>query len=606
LLTDRIIVTFGADLSTMSNPSDQGKLSQRIAETMVRGFDKHYRLFRESSAGAKGRFERAEWLEGQRAVRERIQFYDDRVRETVEALQFEFAAARLDDAVWQQSKLFFIGLLTDHKQPELAETFFNSVFCQIMHRTYFHNDFIFVRPAVSTEYIESDPPTYRSYYPNEAGFRASVVQVFEDFRWDREFEDLERDVDYILRSIAAHLGSFPPREANLQIQVLSSAFYRNKGAYVIGKAVNGAQEYPFTVPVLHSPEGMLYLDTIILDAWRIGVLFSLSRAYFMLDMEVPSGYVQFLRSIMPNKPRSELYTMLGLGKQGKTMFFRDLIFHLHHSADQFIVAPGIRGLVMMVFTLPSYPYVFKVIKDVFGSSKEVDHETVRRKYQLVKQVDRVGRMADTLEFSKVALPRNRFSPELVAELYREVPSLIEEDGDDLIIKHVYIERRMEPLNMYLEKAEKAGRDDLVDHVVQEYGNAIRELAIANIFPGDLLWKNFGVTRYGRVVFYDYDEIEYMTDCKFRRIPAPPDFETEMSGEVWYSVSRLDVFPEEFETFLLVSDRIRNSFMRHHADLFDVAFWQNAQEQIRQGRVQDFFPYPEPQRFCHLYGADEHR
>jgi isocitrate dehydrogenase kinase/phosphatase len=599
-------VTFGADLSTMSNPSDQGKLSQRIAETMVRGFDKHYRLFRESSAGAKGRFERAEWLEGQRAVRERIQFYDDRVRETVEALQFEFAAARLDDAVWQQSKLFFIGLLTDHKQPELAETFFNSVFCQIMHRTYFHNDFIFVRPAVSTEYIESDPPTYRSYYPNEAGFRASVVQVFEDFRWDREFEDLERDVDYILRSIAAHLGSFPPREANLQIQVLSSAFYRNKGAYVIGKAVNGAQEYPFTVPVLHSPEGMLYLDTIILDAWRIGVLFSLSRAYFMLDMEVPSGYVQFLRSIMPNKPRSELYTMLGLGKQGKTMFFRDLIFHLHHSADQFIVAPGIRGLVMMVFTLPSYPYVFKVIKDVFGSSKEVDHETVRRKYQLVKQVDRVGRMADTLEFSKVALPRNRFSPELVAELYREVPSLIEEDGDDLIIKHLYIERRMEPLNMYLEKAEKAGRDDLVDHVVQEYGNAIRELAIANIFPGDLLWKNFGVTRYGRVVFYDYDEIEYMTDCKFRRIPAPPDFETEMSGEVWYSVSRLDVFPEEFETFLLVSDRIRNSFMRYHADLFDVAFWQNAQEQIRQGRVQDFFPYPEPQRFCHLYGADEHR
>ena len=599
-------MTFGADLSTMSNPSDQGKLSQRIAETMVRGFDKHYRLFRESSAGAKGRFERAEWLEGQRAVRERIQFYDDRVRETVEALQFEFAAARLDDAVWQQSKLFFIGLLTDHKQPELAETFFNSVFCQIMHRTYFHNDFIFVRPAVSTEYIESDPPTYRSYYPNEAGFRASVVQVFEDFRWEREFEDLERDVDYILRSIAAHLDSFPPREANLQIQVLSSAFYRNKGAYVIGKAVNGAQEYPFTVPVLHSPEGMLYLDTIILDAWRIGVLFSLSRAYFMLDMEVPSGYVQFLRSIMPNKPRSELYTMLGLGKQGKTMFFRDLIFHLHHSADQFIVAPGIRGLVMMVFTLPSYPYVFKVIKDVFGSSKEVDHETVRRKYQLVKQVDRVGRMADTLEFSKVALPRNRFSPELVAELYREVPSLIEEDGDDLIIKHVYIERRMEPLNMYLEKAEKAGRDDLVDHVVQEYGNAIRELAIANIFPGDLLWKNFGVTRYGRVVFYDYDEIEYMTDCKFRRIPPPPDFETEMSGEVWYSVSRLDVFPEEFETFLLVSDRIRNSFMRHHADLFDVAFWQNAQEQIRQGWVQDFFPYPELQRFCHLYGADEHR
>lgn len=588
----------------MSNLAEQDKLSHRIAQTMVRGFDKHYRLFRECSASAKGRFERAEWIEGQHAMRERIQFYDDRVRETVETLQAEFEAASLDETIWQQAKLLYIGLLMDHKQPELAETFFNSVFCQMMHRTYFHNDFIFVRPAVSTEYIESEPPTYRSYYPNEAGFRASIARVFKDFEWKREFEDLDRDVEYVLRSIAAHLGAMPAREANLQIQVLSSAFFRNKGAYVIGKAVNGAHEYPFTVPILHSPQGKLYLDTVILDAWRIGVLFSLSRAYFMVDMEVPSGYVQFLRSIMPNKPRSELYTMLGLGKQGKTMFFRDLIFHLHHSADQFIVAPGIRGLVMMVFTLPSYPYVFKVIKDVFGSSKEVDHETVRRKYQLVKQVDRVGRMADTLEFSKVALPRHRFSPELIAELYKEVPSLIEEDGDDLIIKHMYIERRMEPLNMYLEKAEKAGRADMVDHVVQEYGNAIRELAIANIFPGDMLWKNFGVTRYGRVVFYDYDEIEYMTDCKFRRIPPAPDFETEMSGEVWYSVSRLDVFPEEFETFLLVSNRIRDAFMRHHADLFDVQFWQSAQEEIRQGHVQDFFPYPESQRFCQLYGGDQ--
>ena len=226
----------------------------------------------------------------------------------------------------------------------------------------------------------------------------------------------------------------------------------------------------------------------------------------MVDMDVPSSYVQFLRSIMANKPRSELYTMLGLGKQGKTIFFRDLFYHLHHSEDKFIIAPGIPGLVMLVFTLPSYPYVFKMIKDVFGASKEVDHDTVRRKYQLVKHVDRVGRMADTLEFSYAALPRNRFSPELVDELYKLVPSLMEEDGNDLIFKHLYIERRMEPLNLYLEKVERAGRYDLLEHAVRDYGDAIRELASANIFPGDMLWKNFGITRYGRVVFYDYDEI----------------------------------------------------------------------------------------------------
>jgi isocitrate dehydrogenase kinase/phosphatase len=576
-------------------------IAESIANVLVDGFNKHYRLFHESSALAKPRFENARWQEGQQAVKDRIQFYDDRVRETTGRLQQEFNSDNLSDAVWQHAKLHYIGLLTNHKQPELAETFFNSVCCRILHRTYFHNDFIFVRPAVSTEYLESDPPTYRCYYPNEADFLAPIRQIFMDFKWAPAFEDLDRDAGYILQSIETQLGDIPAREANLQIRVLNSAFYRNKGAYVIGKVVNGAFEYPFAVPVLHSDDGKLYLDTIILDAWRIGVLFSLSRAYFMVDMEVPSGYVQFLRSIMPSKPRSELYTMLGLGKQGKTMFFRDLIFHLHHSADQFIVAPGIPGLVMLVFTLPSYPYVFKVIKDVFGSSKEVDHDTVRRKYQLVKQVDRVGRMADTLEFSKVALPRNRFSQELIDALYKEVPSLMEEDGDDLVIKHLYIERRMEPLNLYLENARKAGRDEQIDSAVCEYGNAIRELAIANIFPGDLLWKNFGVTRYGRVVFYDYDEIEYMTDCKFRRIPPPPNFEAEMSGEVWYSVSRLDVFPEEFETFLMVSDRIRDAFMRHHRELFDAEFWLRTQEQIRKGEVQDFFPYPESLRFCNVFG-----
>ena len=576
--------------------------AQLIARTLMEGFDKHYRLFRASSAQAKARFEAADWPGVHRAVRERIQFYDDRVAETVARLHRDFNAATVDDIVWQQAKLYYIGLLTDHNQPELAETFFNSVYCKILHRTYFHNDFIFVRPAISTEYIESDPPTYRSYYPNEAGFRESIKRIFLDFGWQREFADLDRDVEYIRITARGLLPELPQREVNFQIQVLHSAFYRNKAAYVIGKAVNGSAEYPFAVPVLHDPQGKLVIDTIILDPGWISLLFSLSRAYFMVDMAVPANTIQFLRSLMPHKPRAELYSMVGLGKQGKTAFFRGLMSHLHHSADQFIVAPGIRGLVMLVFTLPSYPYVFKVIKDKFGATKEVDHATVKRKYQLVKQIDRVGRMADTLEFSHVALPKDRFATELLDELQREIPSLLEEDGEDIVIKHLYIERRMEPLNLYLERAERAGRDDHVEQAVAEYGNAIRELAIANIFPGDLLWKNFGVSRYGRVVFYDYDEIEYMTDCNFRRIPPAPNEEAEMAGEPWYSVGRNDIFPEEFATFLLTSPKIRAAFMKHHADLLDAAFWQQAQEEIRRGAIRDFFPYPESLRFSNRFGT----
>ena len=576
--------------------------AQRIAETIVEGFDKHYRLFRATSAAAKERFEAADWHGQQRAVRERIGYYDERVNETVARLHDQLRADLLDDAVWKMTKLFYIGLLTDHKQPELAESYFNSVFCRMMHRTYFHNGFIFVRPTLSTEYLESDPPSYRCYYPGTQGMRASLRELIEDFGWQRGFDDLERDLDYILLAAERHLGEWPRAEDNFQLQVLSMPFYRNKAAYIIGKVVNGAQEYPFMAAILHSSRGGLYVDTVLFDAELIRAMFSLSRAYFTVDMPAPANVVQFLRTIMPNKPRSEIYAMLGLGKQGKTAFYRGLMSHLHHSRDQFIIAPGIKGLVMLVFTLPSYPYVFKVIKDVFGVTKEVDAATVKRKYQLVKQVDRVGRMADTLEFSHVALPRKRFAQELIEELRRLAPSQLEEDGDDLIIRHVYIERRMEPLNLYLERLEAEGDEEGIEQAVREYGNAIRELAIANIFPGDMLWKNFGVTRHGRVVFYDYDEIELMTDINFRRIPPAPDYETEMSGEPWYSVAKNDVFPEEFERFLLVSPRIRRAFLKYHADLFDVAFWREAQESVKRGEVRDFFPYPEAMRFCNLFEA----
>jgi isocitrate dehydrogenase kinase/phosphatase len=574
--------------------------AQQIAAALIEGFDKHYRLFRATSAQAKTRFENADWPGVQAAVRDRIQFYDDRVNEAVERLTSEFNARAVDDETWQQVKLQYIGLLLRHKQPELAETFFNSVTCKILHRTYFHNDFIFVRPAIATEYLESDPPTYRSYYPAAGRLRDTLRRIVIDFGWQTPFADLDRDIDYVYRRVEQFLGGWPQREPNVQIQVLYSAFYRNKAAYIIGKAINGNNEIPFAVPVLYGPDGRLTLDAVILDAWRIGVLFSLNRAYFMVDMEVPSGTVHFLRSIMPGKPRSEIYTMLGLGKQGKTMFFRDLIFHLRHSQDNFVVAPGIRGMVMLVFTLPSYPYVFKVIKDVFAKAKEVDHATVRAKYLLVKQVDRVGRMADTLEFSKAALPKRRFSPELLEELRREVPSLIEEDGEDIVISHLYIERRMEPLNIYLEKHQPRDRQAL-ELAIRDYGNAIRELAAANIFPGDMLWKNFGITRYGRVVFYDYDEIEHMTDCNFRWIPEAPYPEMEMSGEAWYSVAKNDIFPEEFATFLLGSPIVREIFMKYHRDLLEPDFWQRTQEKIRSGAIEDFFPYPEEIRFCRLFG-----
>jgi isocitrate dehydrogenase kinase/phosphatase len=566
-----------------------------IAQAMLEGFDRHYTLFREASADAKRRFEEADWHGQQRAQRERIEFYDLRVDEAAERLQREFQASDLPRDTWQQVKLHYIGLLTGHLQPELAETFFNSVTTKILHRSYFNNDFIFVRPAVSTEYIENDEPaalpTYRAYYPTKATMRETWLRIVDNFQLQRPFEDLGRDIDDVLRAVDAQLGDYRMR-ANFQIQVLSSLFYRNKGAYLVGKVINGFSETPFALPILHGEHETLVIDTALFGEDDLLLLFSFARAYFMVTMEVPSAYVQFLRSMMPRKPRSEIYNALGLAKQGKNAFYRDFLYHLKHSSDRFRIAPGIKGMVMLVFDLPSFPYVFKVIKDFYPEQKETTRELIKSKYLLVKQHDRVGRMADTLEYSNVAFPRERFEDELVEELKHFCPSLLEEDGDALVIRHVYMERRMIPLNIYLQEASL----DQIESAVIEYGNAIKDLVRANIFPGDMLWKNFGVTRHGKVVFYDYDEIEYLTDCNFRKVPTPRTEEEEMSGEIWYKVGPRDVFPETFAPFLLGNPGVRNVFMKHHADLLDAAFWQGHKDRILAGYVHDVFPYDAHKRF----------
>ena len=594
------------------------RLAYDIAKAMMDGFNRHYQLFRTESARAKHRFETADWHGQQRAQRDRIEFYDLRVRECSNRLEREFKAGEQAMDIWQQVKLHYIGLLVNHHQPELAETFFNSVTTKILHRSYFQNDFIFVRPAMSTEYIENGEPesrpSYRSYYPTASNLAEVLGQMLTDFDLRLSFEDRARDAERVQRAMTERLNDTKLR-ANFQFQVLTSLFFRNKGAYVVGKLINGFNELPFALPVLHNRTGKLVIDAALFGEDDLLILFSFARAYFMVDMKIPSAYVQFLRSMMPRKPRNEIYNALGLAKQGKTLFYRDFLHHLRHSTDQFRIAPGIKGMVMLVFDLPSFPYVFKVIKDFYPPPKETSREQIKGKYLLVKQHDRVGRMADTLEYSEVAFPRERFDDELIRELEKFAPSQLEisdRDGDgriEVIIKHLYIERRMIPLNIYLQEAFDAGGTDpgntslqavqareQIERGVMEYGNAIKDLVAANIFPGDMLWKNFGVTRHGKVVFYDYDEIEYITDSVFRKVPEPRNEEEEMSGEVWYSVGAHDVFPETFGPFLLGNPTVRRVFMQHHADLLDVAFWQSHKERIKQGHVFDVFPYDPSKRF----------
>lgn len=569
-----------------------------IARTMLAGFDRHYALFRYNAQQAKARFEAGDWHAIRRLARERIAFYDARVGEVVTQLERDLGDERSGEQLWQQVRRAYVALLAGHRQPELAETFFNSVSTKLLHRTYFNNDFIFVRPAVATEYLDADVPSWRVYYPLDQGWHAALRALVIDLGLACPFRDAERDIACAAAVLDEHFQGIDQPAVDRQIQVLRTLFFRNKAAYLIGRLIEDGEITPFAMPILRDRAGRLHLDTLLLGESRIEALFNFSRAYFMVDMDVPSAYVSFLRTLMPSKPESELYTMLGLHKQGKTLFYRDLLNHLRHSHDRFVIAPGIKGLVMAVFTLPSFPYVFKIIKD--RRHKDMSREFIERQYHLVKLHDRVGRMADTWEYSNVPFPRHRFDPGLLAELREVAPSLIEDEGEAVVIRHLYIERRMVPLNLYLERVD----DERLEAAVIEYGNAIREMVAANIFPGDMLYKNFGMTRQGRVVFYDYDEVAYLTDCNFREIPPPRTPEDEWAAEPWYAVAANDVFPEEFGHFLLGNPSVRAIFEAHHGELLRADFWRDRQARIRSGEFEDVFPYPTPLRFAHRFPLPE--
>ena len=565
---------------------------ERFARAILNGFESYFAEFQNITLPAKPRFENADWLGIRQPSIERTDLYKTKTRQVYEYVELIAGQELHSLEFWREARSIYGHLIVGHNNFEIAETFFNSVYCTVFKHRKVRDEYAFVfsphgdMPPADVSHV------YRTYRLD--GSLSSLLEtLLKDFAFSIPYEDLDRDVYNIQQAILSNLAlQFDLNNEDTEFQVLEHHFFRNKGAYLVGRILSGGKSMPIVLPILHNEMGAVYVDTILFGSDMVSVLFSFTRSYFLVDATIPAQCVLFLQQLMPAKPISEIYSAIGHNKHGKTYYHRCAYRHMTTTNDQFIIAPGIKGMVMTVFTLPSYDFVFKVIKDKFTPPKDMTREQVKAKYTLVKRWDRAGRMADTQEFKNLAFARARFSDELMEELRKVAPSVLEEHGKTLIIKHVYVERRMTPLNLYLRNA----TDEQVAAVMDEYGNAIKQLAAANIFPGDMLLKNFGVTRHGRVVFYDYDEIVPLTDCHFRTIPKPRTEAEEMSSKPWYTVGPNDIFPEEFALFFSGNQRARQVFDTLHSEIYDAAFWQGLQEKIRQGHVEDFFPYRRELRF----------
>lgn len=559
------------------------------AELVHAAFDAEQRRVREIVRRVKERFERRDWTGIRQDTVARLDLHPAHVEKALGDLSARFGDGLADPALWAAMKEAYAGAIVGRDDVELAQTFFNSLTRKMFPEIGLDPGVAFATGELPVPYRGWEMASARMYGVHRID-AAVVAKVLADAGFDAPFRDLAADArlaaERLERGLVERFGS-----AEIEaLDVLRPVFFRNKGAYVIGRARRGDEVMPVALALVNRDLG-LEVDAVLSTEDELSIVWSFARWYFHADVASPRQVIGFLSSVLPRKRLAELYDSLGYAKHGKTEFYRDLVAQIAGSDGCFVRARGQRGLVMVVFTLPSYEFVFKVIKDSFPPQKDLTREKVMERYRDVLVKDRVGRLVGFQEFEHLSFPRQRFSAELLDKLQRVAAKTVEIGEREVLVRHAYVERRVTPLDVYLQEVDGAR----AEAAVIDWGHALKDLAAANIFPGDVLLKNFGVTRHGRVVSYDYDEIAALSDCTFRRLPPPRDEHEELAAEPWYTVGERDIFPEELLTFLGLTGRLREAFLAHHAELFEPEFWQQTQERIRRGEILDFYPYAEHRR-----------
>ncbi|MBI3913503.1 MAG: bifunctional isocitrate dehydrogenase kinase/phosphatase [Chloroflexi bacterium] len=570
------------------------RLANRSASAIYTAFDAYQKQFHAITLRAGSRFERRQWHNMRADASERLDLYKAHVDPAVAHIRALVSERVQEKEIWRGMKAVYSAAIETREDWELAETFFNSITRRI---------FSTVGVDKHIEFVDSDfdaPPTpsrvpTRTYHRLESPL-ALAQTLLRDYR-PAPVQDPARDSRWIATEIDARLRGSGGWSEVARVEMCEAIFYRDQRAYLIGLIHATSERIPLVIALTHATEGVA-VDTVLTDENDVSILFSFARSHFHVQIARPYDLVRFLHHIMPRKRIAELYISIGYHKQGKTELYRDFLHHLAESDDQFDIAAGDRGMVMTVFTLPSYDIVFKLFKDQFADPKTSTRAQVMDKYNLVFRHDRAGRLIDAQEFEHLEIDRARFSEKLLVELARLAGQAVMIENDRVHIRHAYVERRVTPLNLFLRQADAA----TAEQAVIDYGHAIKDLAASNIFPGDVLLKNFGVTRHGRVVFYDYDELCLLTECKFSAMPLPRNDIEELSSEAWYYVADNEIFPEEFRTFLGLPTKLREVFTAHHGDLFDPEFWRGTQARLAAGELIDISPYAESKRLAKKYSA----
>lgn len=554
-------------------------------QTLITGFDDYCKAFDTITQRAASRFEQRDWPGARRDTLERLDLYAKVVNETISLLNCHLDHHCHNRGVWNAVKSQYYHQSLKRCDAELACTFYNSVNRKLFNTVGFDPELTFIDPPGSSVYqpAHQDMTDIQQVDPIDP---QTISRMLSSYDFRTPFVDLERDARQCAIRISQIVATREDRNASLTIEMLKAPFFRGMSAYLVGRLQIGSERVPLVFAIDNSERG-LCVDALLASPEALRVLFSFSRAYFHVRTPCPSALVAFLKGLMPEKRTAEIYIGLGYHKHGKTELYRDLLGHQAVcSEDQFDFSPGKRGMVMITFNMPQDDLIYKLIRDRFDTPKQTSAKQVMEKYEYVFKHDRAGRLVDVQTFENLKLQACCFTPNLLDEIESQAERAASITSEDVVLHHAYVERRVTPLDVYLEKADA----DEAKAAVLEFGQAIKDLARVNVFPGDMLIKNFGVTSLGRVVFYDYDELCPLTKCNFRRLPQARAYDDDLNAEPWFMVGPHDVFPEEFASFLGLSPDLRRIFMKHHGDLLEPEFWQDTQSQIRAGVWTHIRPY----------------
>ena len=571
------------DVAWAKRANDE-QLAAGIAAAIRDAFLAYNDQFRTITRRAKDRFETRDWKGGQRDSAERIDLYDEHVSASVLHAQAVLGARAADRAVWIRAKSIFADLVASYPDVEFTKTYFSSVSRRLFLTSGVDDAIQFTGEETIPLRNIAGPLIGKNYHAD-----GSLERMFDtllgDYAWGVGYADRGRCAHYLAMQVREHYARELRGDSVVCIDVLTPVFYRDTRAYLIGKATGWTHSSPLVIALECTDRGVA-VDAVIQSEEAVSALFGFARSYFHVDVDPVGAAIVFLRKVVPRETVHELFAILGRAKQGKTERFRGFERHLRFSRDRFVTAPGKKGMVMAVFTLPSYDVVFKVIRDRFPPPKDTSHEEVKQHYKLVARHDKAGRLVDAQEFRMLRFERARFDPALLHELCTEASKTVRVEGESVVVDHAYIERRLRPLDLYLREVDT----DTAIEAVLDFGQALRDLAMTNIFPGDLLLKNWGVARSGRVVFYDYDEICLLTDCEFRDMPVARTHEDEISAEPWFSVGPNDVFPEQWPAFFGIPSDLLAAFCERHAELLTAKWWRGIQDRLRSGETLELVPY----------------